>query len=211
MTKLKNSEKTLFEFESKIGVKDSFFEDLLEEDDWSFIIKLHALFEAVCSHLLLYHLQEPELNDVISRLELSNQSIGKIVFLEKLGFISGEYKRFIIKLSKLRNGLVHNVQNCEFSLDKMVNSLDSKKLKEFAISFSPLEARLRRMAATKNNKLEIKIEPHMQVEYLVKQAKTKPKFHIWMGALNVLGSILDMYGYSDYKQWAKVNPSNEDE
>lgn len=45
----------ILELESKIGVKSGFFASLLEEDDWSFVIKLHALFEAACTHLLLYH------------------------------------------------------------------------------------------------------------------------------------------------------------
>jgi len=47
------------ELEKAVGVRAGFFYRLLEEDDWSFVIKLHALFEAVCSHLLLFHFREP--------------------------------------------------------------------------------------------------------------------------------------------------------
>ena len=34
------------------------FTGLLEEDDWSFVIKLHALIEAACAHLLHDYLQD---------------------------------------------------------------------------------------------------------------------------------------------------------
>jgi hypothetical protein len=205
---LENTEITL-ELDSMLGVKKTFFNDLLKEDDWSFIIKLHALFEAVCTHLLLYHFKEPELSDIFNRLELSSQSTGKIVFLERLGFIGKEKRRFIVTLSELRNDLVHNVHNCEFSLDKMIQSYDSKALKEFAISFSPIESMLRR--AEKNPKLKLKLPGNMQVDSLIKRAKSNPKFHIWFGAFQVLSSILEMYGYSDYKQWVKAKKVLEEE
>src|SRR3546814_8687791 len=68
----------------KIGVRENFFKDLLGEDDWSFVIKLHALFEAAFTHLLLFHFKEPELTDIFARLELSNKATGKIAFLGKL-------------------------------------------------------------------------------------------------------------------------------
>ena len=48
----------LDELESNIGVEQGFFDRLLHEDDWSFVIKLHAVFEAVVTHLLTYHFQE---------------------------------------------------------------------------------------------------------------------------------------------------------
>src|SRR3546814_18866509 len=74
----------ILELEAKIGVRENFFKDLLGEDDWSFVIKLHALFEAACTHLLLFHFKEPELTDIFARLELSNKATGKIAFLGKL-------------------------------------------------------------------------------------------------------------------------------
>ena len=45
----------IVEFEKKLGVPSGFVKKLLDEDDWSFIIKLHALFEASCAHLLIFH------------------------------------------------------------------------------------------------------------------------------------------------------------
>ena len=81
--------------QEKIGLRSGFFSALYDEDDWSFVIKLHALLEAACTHLLMFHFREPELNDVISRLELSGRTVGKTVFLGKLGLLGKEYRRFL--------------------------------------------------------------------------------------------------------------------
>ncbi|HSG21963.1 MAG TPA: hypothetical protein VLA64_03300, partial [Azonexus sp.] len=117
-------DKGIIELEAKIGVRPGFFAALREEDDWSFVIKLHALFEAACTHLLLFHFKEPELSEVFSRLELSNKTTGKIAFLSKLGLIGKENRRLLSTLSELRNSLVHDVRNAEFSLIDMVTKLE---------------------------------------------------------------------------------------
>jgi len=197
-----NIEDITLPFDSTIGVNDTFFADLLKEDDWSFIIKLHALIESVCTHLLLYHFKEPKLSDVISRLDLSGQTTGKIIFLEKLGFLGKENRRFIVSLSELRNDLVHNIHKCEFDLDKTVQSFDSKTLREFAISFSPKEAFFRRIENNPKGKLKINADTstRSRVDLVIKRAKKDPKLHIWFGAFYVLSSLLDMYMFSDYKQ-----------
>lgn len=163
--------------DSTIEVKNSFFTDLLKEDDWSFIIKLHALIEAVCTHLLLYHFREPKLSDVISRLELSGQTTGKIIFLQRLGFLGKETRRFIVSLSEMRNDLVHNIHKCEYSLDKMVQSFDSKALQEFAISFSPSESFVRRIENNPKKKLKFDAETSSRstADLVIKRAKKRSK------------------------------------
>jgi hypothetical protein len=51
---------------------------LQSEDDWSFVIKLHAVFEALATHLLSYYFQEEPLHQLLARLELSNKTTGKV-------------------------------------------------------------------------------------------------------------------------------------
>ena len=36
----------------KLGLPEGFYNNLLNEDDWSFVIKLSALFEAAATHVL---------------------------------------------------------------------------------------------------------------------------------------------------------------
>ena len=82
----------LAELEQRIGVQSGFFESLLQEDDWSFVIKLHALLEAACTQLLLFHFKEPALGRVLARLELSNKTTGKVAFLDALAYRQVEPK-----------------------------------------------------------------------------------------------------------------------
>jgi len=46
---------------------------------------------------------------------------------------------------------------------------------------------------------------------MIERLKTDPKFHIWVGSYSVLASILDMYNYSDYRQWMKAKQHPEDD
>lgn len=196
----------ILELESKVGVPENFFLTLNQADDWSFVIKLHALFEAACTHLLLFHFKEPELSEVFSRLELSNKLTGKIAFLGKVGLLNKENRRFISSLSELRNSLVHDVRNAEFSLPAMVAALDEAEVKNLAISFSPFETHVRKFPYDPKMKLgyDADLQTQAAIASVVEKFTADPKYHIWIGAYNVLGSIVDMYGYSDYKQWVKA-------
>ena len=64
-----------------IGFPGDLFLDLLETDDWTFVIKLHALVEAGLNHLLTSHFKRPELEDVFSGMENSNTKSGKLAFI----------------------------------------------------------------------------------------------------------------------------------
>lgn len=205
----------ILELEAKVGVRENFFKDLVAEDDWSFVIKLHALFEAACTHLLLFHFKEPELTDIFSRLELSNKATGKIAFLGKLELLGKENRRLVAALSEMRNSLVHDVRNAEFSLERMVAGLDATALKQFALAFSPYEAHIRKFPLSADPKARLgydeKLQKAASVDEMMKRAKRSPKHHIWLGAYNVLVSIVDMYGYSDYKQWVKAKAVFEED
>jgi hypothetical protein len=198
----------ILELETKIGVRENFFKDLLAEDDWSFVIKLHALFEAACTHLLLFHFKEPELTNIFARLELSNKATGKIAFLDKLELLGKEHRRLVAALSEMRNSLVHDVRNAEFSVEGMVARFDSTALKQFALVFSPYETHIRTFPLSADPEAQLgyneKLQKAASVDEMMKRAKRSPKYHIWIGAYNVLISIVDMYGYSDYKQWVKA-------
>lgn len=72
------------QFEKDIGLPAGFLVNLLiKEDDWSFIIKLHALVEAAVSHLLATICGE-ELLTVFTRLQLSSETVGKLAFAKAL-------------------------------------------------------------------------------------------------------------------------------
>ena len=103
-------------------------------------------------------------------------------------------------MSELRNQLVHNVANCEFSLKEMVSKFSPSELKQFTKTFSPSES----VTVTDNiGDGLVEVDPKRMTE-LMERAKEQPKLHIWVGAHNVLVSIGDNFGYSDYKQYIKA-------
>lgn len=165
-------DKTLFprlnELESKIGVEPGFLDRLRDEDDWSFIIKLHAVFEAVVTHLLTYHFQEKSLADLFARLELSNKTTGKIAFMKAIGWMGKDNRRYISSLSELRNSLVHDVRNCTFDLKEMVSKYSEKELKTFTVTFSPLETGKKLSDETPPRFREIS---HQELERLMVRAR----------------------------------------
>lgn len=201
---------TFDELPLNFGLPDDFFLKLKEEDDWSFIIKLHALFEGVSSHLLSYHFQDSRLENALSQLEMSGKSTGKLAFLTSLELINKDNKKFILKLSEIRNSLVHDVRNTTFSLSDMYSSLDKNQRKQLAKTFSPFETFIR--AFPYDPKIEIGFTESQQklvtLEKVYSRAEADFKYHIWIGAHCVLSNLLDMYSYSDYMNSLK-NDFNE--
>ncbi len=161
--------------ENDLGISNQFFCKLIHEDDWSFIIKLHSLFEAAVTQLLTKELRRDELENIISDLELSNKKSGKLAFARTLNLLKTEESRYINSLSELRNQLVHKITNINFNLEQYVNSLNKQQLQSFekAFAYSAKEE------IDLNNR---KIPRHQFI-------KENPKITIWMGAMTCLETI----------------------
>lgn len=195
-------DKGILDLQEKIGLPENFFKELLKEDDWSFVIKLHALIEGVCTSLLVFHFNDPKLQGIFSQLELSNTTTGKLTFLKETELLGTENRRYISSLSQLRNKLVHDIKHYKIDLKKMISDFDKNQKKNFAISFSPLETIMRKFQELPFSKKEENknLKNQSDVNNLINRAISDPKFHIWLGAYHVLVSIVDMHGFSDYIQ-----------
>lgn len=163
------------EIEKAVGVNPGFLIGLIKEDDWSFIIKLHALVEAAVTHLLTIKSGSKKLRDVYALLELSDNRKGKLAFVRELDLLDNKYRRLIRELSEIRNKLVHDVKNVGITLDELLRRLDGQQRKKFieAISLdydSPIEA----------DGKDIPIR-----QYIAEN----PKAGIWMAAMDLLGDI----------------------
>ena len=107
----------LADLERDVGVASGFFHEVLSVgDDWSFVIKVHALIEAAVSHLLAEVAGQPALLDVFTQLELSNGRTGKIAFAKALECLEDYERGSIRKLSELRNQLVHGWSDLDAQL-----------------------------------------------------------------------------------------------
>jgi hypothetical protein len=119
------------EIEKELGLPNNFLWDLRNEDDWSAIIKLHALLESAVTHLLVRFFGHDELEDIFANMELGNTRTGKLVFLGKLNCLEKQHRRFIRKLCEMRNRLVHDIKNVRFSLSEYVTELTGDQYKAF--------------------------------------------------------------------------------
>lgn len=135
------------ELETSLGLPENFYDDLYKEDDWSFIIKIHALVEAAVTHLLSettaisYRkfiddgLNKQSLADAFSMLELSDKRRGKVVFGKSLGLLMDYQRAFIHSLSEVRNAYVHDVKKVVMTLTEYLDDLSESKQNQFIDSF----------------------------------------------------------------------------
>lgn len=113
--------------EQEFSLPRGFFESLFKEDEWSLVIKCHVLLESATSRMLTLYFGKRCLNDVFTRMELSNRLTGKAAFISKLELLGSHQRAFISHLSELRNQLVHNVSHTCFSLPDLLSSLPAQK------------------------------------------------------------------------------------
>jgi len=176
------------ELEREIGIPPGFLARLPEQDDWSFVVKLHALIEAAATHLLVAKLDYPELAEVLSNMELSNRKTGKLAFIKALELVDSDCRAWVQKLSELRNLLVHDVRNAGVALVDAL-SLTRPNAKAFRDAFQ--------WGFVDVSKVPVKIsKTRYDLEALMKAACVitypyAPKLAIWFGSLLVLRR---MYG-----------------
>ena len=99
-----------------LGISDAFLDSLSVDDDWTFVIKLHAMIEAGLNHLLLEHFNEPVLSPFISHLATGDRRTGKLAVALVLKLLPSNCCQFIRILSEIRNDVVHDVRNFGFDL-----------------------------------------------------------------------------------------------
>ena len=89
---MENIDESLANLEHDLGIPHGFCLKLREEDDWSFVIKVHALFECAVAEQLTRIFRRKELADVFSRFELSNTKTGKLALIRALNLLpAGPY------------------------------------------------------------------------------------------------------------------------
>lgn len=122
-------------FEHKLGLPKDFYRRLLCEDDWSFVIKLNALFEGAATHVLSTRLHAPKLIDAFAHLDFLHSKVGKVALLRQIDAITSEQAALMRQIGELRNELAHNVRNVAFSFDEYVASRDANQLTKLVKSF----------------------------------------------------------------------------
>lgn len=167
--------KDIEEFESRLNLPSGFYSKLLEEDDWSFVIKISALFEAACTHILAVRLRAPEIETALAHLEQGNTRYGKIVLLKKLNAITSEQSSILSALAKLRNELAHNIANVGFTFTSYTKDMNKDNKNNFVKLFGH----------GLTDEIEIKNKQIPKRDFVLSSAKLA----IWMTAAEVLACL----------------------
>lgn len=119
----------------EIGLPNDFLSRLANDDDWAFVIKLHALIEAAMTHALVVSVGKDETRELFAYLELCNNKTGKLAFSKVFLELESEDRRFIRSFSELRNSLVHDVRKVAFQLQVYFASLTLERRRAFVRDF----------------------------------------------------------------------------
>lgn len=123
--------KAVFEgIEKALGVPERSLGTLLFQDDWSFVIKAHALVEGAVTFMLASVLDK-RLSRILALTELGKDQTGKLEMAKALKLLTDGERGFIRVLSKLRNIIAHDARYFGFELTAHLASQDSQQRKAF--------------------------------------------------------------------------------
>lgn len=109
---------------------------LVEEDDWSFVIKVHAFIEAMVTELIITQISDDRIKSTIERLPLSDGQASKLKMAKELNLLNSNERKFIKLFSSLRNELAHRIENVNFTFENHIASLDKNQKKSWADAIS---------------------------------------------------------------------------
>jgi hypothetical protein len=110
------------QIEGDLGLPAGFVAGISTDDDWSFVIKAHALAEATITQLVLAALGRADLGSVLEATTLLGRS-GKLSMARALDLLGPETHRFVERLAQLRKGLIHDVRRMTFEFDTHLGTL----------------------------------------------------------------------------------------
>lgn len=153
-----------------LGLPEKFVHQLNEgDDDWSFVIKSNALMESVLTLLLTDVFGKPQVRDTLAEIEISQ----KIRMCSDLSLFEKEDRAFMRELSKLRNVLVHNVDQIGFSFTEHLKNKDVAN--NFVTNFGIVWKDPVTIGSHTASRRDMTLE--------------NPKLTVWMRLIDVLGEV----------------------
>lgn len=104
----------------KLGVPVDFYTKLKGDDDWSFVVKLHALVESTILHILVSHFNDDRLLPLFAWMKNSDLNEGRLGFIRALELLDSTRINFVVQFSGLRNKFAHNVRHIPFTIDEFL-------------------------------------------------------------------------------------------
>jgi hypothetical protein len=146
---------------------------LTKGDDWTFIIKVHALIEAALTHLLAIAVGGGELQDRSESLPMT-RGIGLAV---EHRLLDPGRATFLRALGRIRNAFVHDVRRVSLRIEDFVKSLD------------PIEQPQFWRDLMRGYTLEPMINDSGRLIPTEEFVATRPRFAIWISSMSALSLI----------------------
>jgi hypothetical protein len=119
-------------FEKRVGLPTGFIHSLAQEDDWTFVIKIHALYETALTHILATTFGNVKLQEALAEIAMAD----KLKLASACSLFDKEDRGMLHALSNLRNKLVHSVDQVGFSFSSYLS--DQNRKKRFLESFAQI-------------------------------------------------------------------------
>lgn len=161
--------------EDAFEIPRGYFDSLIQEEDWSFLIKCHTLIESACTRMLTLYFGKTQLDRIFSSMAMGHEGSGKMAFISCLKLLTPKHIKFITCLSKLRNVVIHDVSNVNFSLANYLHSLSKSELQPYLKSLN-----VRDMSISINEE-ELVSGDKLILRY--------PSYVIWSSTLDSLSKI----------------------
>lgn len=100
-------------------------------DDWSVVIKSHAMVEGMVT-LMLISATDERLSPAFAVLPFGEPQAGKLVFAKLLGLIDVEQQKFARRLLELRNDVAHDPKSLGFTFTGYLAGMDKNRRTQFA-------------------------------------------------------------------------------
>lgn len=126
-----DGDKLLTELHTTIG--DAVFDQfesllsLVKKDQWTFIVKSHAIIEATIGDLVIALLGNQPLEQFVRKLPLHGEQGSKLALIRNYDCLEKEHITFLKEISELRNKLVHNTSNFDFDFNRYIADFDKNQ------------------------------------------------------------------------------------
>ena len=119
----------------ELGLPPGFIIELFRENDWSFVIKVHALIEGAIKHALSSYFQDYGIDKFIDSLSHRR----RIDLAKESRAVQREFIPGLKYISRLRNKIVHDIRNVSYSLESDLTSTSRLNQFEKAILIGGVE------------------------------------------------------------------------
>ena len=167
---------SISKFEKKLNIPNGFYNNLYNEDDWSFVIKLSAFLETASTDVLTTVLGYRNIENAISYLDYGNSKSGKVVIMQKLEIITKNQATTLRKFLEIRNKVAHRLEDINFTFQNYIASLkDEKQKKEFVLNFGH----------SVSESFELKKQKIEKKDFVLEN----PKLIIWFAMREIIGCM----------------------